>query len=222
MKQNPGRELLEFCRDHRPDVPRLTAGTTIWPTNSLSERGVRPLTTQQKISGRLTSDNVTQDRLDIRSYIDTAVHGLGALDVSHQLMPGTPGSRQHSWHHRKATRNRVTSYTLGRSLREKGDCLWPREHRRFSGVLHIPVPSAVGCVAFLAVPGVAGQLPVADLSPRQRRPERRGDRPRLVLIQGTVPLPPAGVIDDQVPPSEVASKLECSLPLDRPARELVI
>ena len=53
----------------------------------LSERGVRPLKTQQKISGRLTSDDVTQDRLDIRSYIDTArKHGLGAYDVLHQLM----------------------------------------------------------------------------------------------------------------------------------------
>jgi hypothetical protein len=32
---------------------------------------VRPLKTQQKISGWLTSSNVTQARLDIRSYIDT-------------------------------------------------------------------------------------------------------------------------------------------------------
>ena len=56
-----------------------------------SERGVRPLKTQQKISGRLTSDDVTQDRLDIRSYIDTArKHGLGAYDVLHQLMLGNP------------------------------------------------------------------------------------------------------------------------------------
>ena len=56
-----------------------------------TERGVRPLKTQQKISGRLTSDDVTQDRLDIRSYIDTArKHGLGAYDVLHQLMLGNP------------------------------------------------------------------------------------------------------------------------------------
>ena len=41
-------------------------------SNNISERGVRPLKTQQKISGRLASDDVTQDRLDIRSYIDTA------------------------------------------------------------------------------------------------------------------------------------------------------
>jgi transposase len=56
-----------------------------------AERGVRPLKTQQKISGRLTSDDVTQDRLDIRGYIDTArKHGLGAHDVLHQVMLGNP------------------------------------------------------------------------------------------------------------------------------------
>ena len=90
-KQKPGRELLEFCRDRRDDVLRFTADTDVWPTNNISERGVRPLKTQQKISGRLASDNVTQDRLDIRSYIDTArKHGKNAMDVLHDLMLGTP------------------------------------------------------------------------------------------------------------------------------------
>jgi len=47
--------------------------------------------TQQKISGRLASDDVTQDRLDIRSYIDTArKHGRNARQVLHQLMLGNP------------------------------------------------------------------------------------------------------------------------------------
>jgi hypothetical protein len=91
VRQQPGRELLEFCRDRRDDVLRFTTSTSIWPTNNLSERGVRPLKTQQKISGRLTSDDVTQDRLDIRGYIDTArKHGLGAYEVLHQLMLGSP------------------------------------------------------------------------------------------------------------------------------------
>jgi AcrR family transcriptional regulator len=71
-KQKPGRELLGFCRDRRSDVLLFTEDTSVWPTNNLSERGVRPLRTQQKLSGRLTSDDVTQDRLDIRSYIDAA------------------------------------------------------------------------------------------------------------------------------------------------------
>ena len=90
-KQQPGRELLEFCRDRRDDVLRFTTDTRIWPTNNISERGVRPLKTQQKISGRLTSDDVTQDRLDTRSYIDTArKYGKNAMDVLHDLMLGRP------------------------------------------------------------------------------------------------------------------------------------
>ena len=61
-KQKPGRELPGFCRDRRDDVLRFTTDTSIWPTNNISERGVRPLKTQQKISGRLASDDITQDR----------------------------------------------------------------------------------------------------------------------------------------------------------------
>jgi transposase len=91
VKQKPGRELPEFCQDRRDDVLRFTGDTAVWPANNISERGVRPLKTQQKISGRLTSDDVTQDRLDIRGYIDTArKHGLGAYDVLHQVMLGNP------------------------------------------------------------------------------------------------------------------------------------
>ncbi len=69
--QRPGRTLLEFCRDHESDVLAFCTDTRIWPTNNLSERDLRPAKTQQKISGRLTSEDITQDRLDIRSYIDT-------------------------------------------------------------------------------------------------------------------------------------------------------
>jgi transposase len=90
-KQKPGRELLEFCQGRRDDVLRFTIDTSVWPTNNISERGVRPPKTQQKISGRLASDAVTQDRLDIRSYIDTArKHGKNAMDVLHDLMLGRP------------------------------------------------------------------------------------------------------------------------------------
>ena len=91
--QHPGRDLLEFCRDRQDDVLRFTTDTRIWPTNNISERGVRPLKTQQKISGRLTSQDTTQDRLDIRSYIDTArKHGQDVLAVLHSVMTGIPWS----------------------------------------------------------------------------------------------------------------------------------
>jgi hypothetical protein len=78
-RQRPGRKLLEFCRDRRDDVLRFAGDTSIWPVSNISERGVRPRTTQQKISGRLSSDDVTRNRLGIRSYIDTArKHGKNA------------------------------------------------------------------------------------------------------------------------------------------------
>ncbi len=90
-KQKPGRELLEFCKNRQADVLRFTTDTSIWPTNNISERGVRPLKTQQKISGRLTSDDVTQDRLDIRSYPGTArKYGRNAFAVLYDLMLGAP------------------------------------------------------------------------------------------------------------------------------------
>ncbi len=89
--QHPGRDLLEFCRDREADVLRFAGDTTIWPTNNISERGVRPCKTQQKISGRLTSEDTTQDRLDIRGYIDTArKHGQDVLTVLRRLFTGNP------------------------------------------------------------------------------------------------------------------------------------
>jgi transposase len=70
--QHPGRDLLEYCHHRQDDVLRFCSDTRVWPSNSISERGVRPLKTWQKISGRLTSSDMTQARLDTRSYIDMA------------------------------------------------------------------------------------------------------------------------------------------------------
>ena len=89
--QHPGRELLEFCRDREDDVLRFTTDTRVWPTNNISERGVRPNKTQQKVSGRLTSEDATQDRLGICSYIDTArKHGRNVMTILHDLFTGNP------------------------------------------------------------------------------------------------------------------------------------
>ena len=95
VRQQLGRELLEFCRNRQDDVLRFAADTSVWPTNNISERGVRPLKTQQKISGRLTSDDVTQDRLDSRGYIDTAASTgktpTTSCTSSCSATPGCPG-----------------------------------------------------------------------------------------------------------------------------------
>jgi len=72
-------------------VLRFTCDTRVWPASNISGRGVRPLKTQQKISGRLTSEDTTQDRLDIRSYIDTArKHGQDVLTALRSAMTGAP------------------------------------------------------------------------------------------------------------------------------------
>ena len=90
-KQPPGRALLEFCRDRETDVLLFATDTRIWPTNNISERGLRPTKTQQKISGRLTSEIITQDRLDIRSYIDTMrKHGVDVLTGIRDALTGNP------------------------------------------------------------------------------------------------------------------------------------
>jgi transposase len=89
--QHPGRDLLEFCRDRQADVTRFCHDTAVWPTNNISERDLRPAKTQQKISGRLTSEDITQDRLDIRSYIDTARKcGINAMAALRDAVSGTP------------------------------------------------------------------------------------------------------------------------------------
>jgi transposase len=80
---------VPWCKNSAFTSVSEEPGRLLWPTNNLSERGVRSLKTRPKISGRLAGDNVTQDRLDIRGYIDTArKHGLGAHGTLLQLMTG--------------------------------------------------------------------------------------------------------------------------------------
>jgi len=59
IAQHPGRDLLEFSRNHQHDVLRFGCDTRIWPTKNISERGVRPLKTQPKISGRPMPGNIS-------------------------------------------------------------------------------------------------------------------------------------------------------------------
>lgn len=90
-KQDPGRLLLECLHDRESDVLRFTTDTRIWPTNNQSERDLRPLKTQQKISGRLQSETVTRDRLTLRSYLTTATrNGANALTALRDALTGNP------------------------------------------------------------------------------------------------------------------------------------
>ena len=90
MKQKPGREMPEFCRNREADVLRFASDTPLWPTSNTSERGVRPRKAQQKIRGHLTSDDVTQNCLDIPGHLDTGKHGPSALEAPEQFILGHP------------------------------------------------------------------------------------------------------------------------------------
>lgn len=91
VKQPPGRLLLECLHDREADVLRFTTDTRVWPTNNNSERSLRPLKTQQKISGRLPSEATTRHRLTILSYLATAAkHGVNMMTALRDAMAGHP------------------------------------------------------------------------------------------------------------------------------------
>ncbi len=90
-KQRTGRDLLECLRDRQADMLRFTTDLRIPPTSNDAERGLRPAKTQQKISGRLRSEQVTRDRYAIRGYISTvAKHGDHVLTAIHDALAGNP------------------------------------------------------------------------------------------------------------------------------------
>ena len=90
-KQLPGRSLLECLRDRPDDLLRFCSDTRVWPTNNISERDLRPLKTQQKISGRLQSADVTRDRLTIRGYISAAAkHRVDIMTALRDAMTHNP------------------------------------------------------------------------------------------------------------------------------------
>jgi transposase len=90
-KQEPCRDLLECLRDRQADVMRFTTDLRIPPTSNQAERDLRPAKTQQKISGRLRSAQVTRDRYAIRGYISTAAkHGAHVLTALHDALAGNP------------------------------------------------------------------------------------------------------------------------------------
>jgi transposase len=85
------RLLLEVLRDREADVLRFTGDLRVPPTSNQAERDLRPAKTQQKISGRLTSEAVTQNRYRIRGYLSTAIkHGHNAMDALREAILGQP------------------------------------------------------------------------------------------------------------------------------------
>lgn len=90
-KQPPGRCLLEMLHTRLPDVVRFAFDLDVPPTSNQAERDLRPAKTQQKISGRLTSEAVTRARYRIRGYVSTAAkHGKDQLTVLRNAILGKP------------------------------------------------------------------------------------------------------------------------------------
>ena len=89
--QRKARLLLEVLRGREADVLRFARDLNVPPTSNQAERDLRPAKVQQNISGRLTSEQRTQDRYTIRGYLSTAVkHGRNALTVLRQAIIGQP------------------------------------------------------------------------------------------------------------------------------------
>ncbi|MEX5710022.1 transposase, partial [Parafrankia sp. FMc6] len=87
--QRPARLVLEFLRDRQDDVLRFLTDPAVPATSNDAERELRPSKIQQNISGRLTSETVTQDRYTILGYLRTAAkHGRAAMTTLRDVMTG--------------------------------------------------------------------------------------------------------------------------------------
>ena len=70
---------------------RFAHDLNVPPTSNQAERDLRPSKIQQKISGRLTSEQRTQDRYRIRGYLSTAAkHGRNTMDALRDAIIGRP------------------------------------------------------------------------------------------------------------------------------------
>ncbi|MBV9059786.1 MAG: IS66 family transposase [Pseudonocardiales bacterium] len=89
--ERTARLLLEVLRDREGDVLRFAHDLRVPPTSNQAERDLRPAKVQQKISGRLTSEQRTKDRFRIRGYLSTAAkHGLNMINALRKAILGRP------------------------------------------------------------------------------------------------------------------------------------
>jgi transposase len=89
--ERKARLLLEVLRDREADVLRFAHDLNVPPTSNQAERDLRPAKVQQNISGRLTSEDRTQDRYTTRGYLSTAAkHGQNMLTALCETFQGKP------------------------------------------------------------------------------------------------------------------------------------
>ena len=83
--------LLARLEVHRADVLRFATDFTVPFDNNQTERDIRMVKLQQKISGGWRSDTGAEAFLDVRSYLSTArKHGQSAMVVLRDLFTGQP------------------------------------------------------------------------------------------------------------------------------------
>jgi transposase len=85
------RNLLEVLRDREDDVLRFAHDLKVPPTSNQAERDLRPSKLQEKISGRLTSEERTRNRYTIVGVVSTAAkHGRDKLATLRDALAGKP------------------------------------------------------------------------------------------------------------------------------------
>lgn len=94
--ERTARLLLECLRDREADVLRFAHDLKVPPTSNQAERDLQPAKVQQNISGRLTSQQRTQDRYTIRGYLSTAAkHGHNMMTALRDAFLGQPWMPPH-------------------------------------------------------------------------------------------------------------------------------
>ena len=90
-KQSKARNLLERLRDREPEILRFTTDLAVPFTNNGSERDLRPVKTQLKISGCHRAATGARNWLRVRGYISTVrKHGQDVLTALHDAITGNP------------------------------------------------------------------------------------------------------------------------------------
>jgi transposase len=89
--QSDATNVLERLRERAHDYLRFVHHLHVPATNNQSERDLRPVKTQVKISGCHQSTDRAAHWLTLRSYLSSAIkHGVSAFDAIHSAMTGTP------------------------------------------------------------------------------------------------------------------------------------
>lgn len=90
-KQSKARNLLERLRDREAEILRFTADLAVPFTNNGSERDLRPVKTQIKISGCHRATTGATNWLRVRGYISTVrKHGDDVLTALRDAITGNP------------------------------------------------------------------------------------------------------------------------------------